>query len=77
LVVEVEAVAKMSEIGLSKQQKLQNGYPHTLECTVSGTKQYAYLLRLALLGCSFCYLFLFLDGDMAHPGGMALVLTAE
>jgi hypothetical protein len=35
------------------------------------------LLRLALLGCSFCYLFLFLDGDMAHPGGMALVLTAE
>jgi hypothetical protein len=41
LVVEVEAVAKMPEIGLPKQQKLQNGYPHTLECTVSGTKQYA------------------------------------
>jgi hypothetical protein len=29
------------------------------------------------LGCSFCYLFLFLDGDMAHPGSMALVLIAE
>jgi hypothetical protein len=41
LVVGVEAVAKMPEIGLSKQQKLQNGYPYTLECTVSGTKQYA------------------------------------
>jgi hypothetical protein len=41
LVVEVEAVAKMPEIGLPKQHKLQNGYPHTLECTVSGTKQYA------------------------------------
>jgi hypothetical protein len=35
------------------------------------------LLRLALLGRSFCYLLLFLDGNMAHPGGMALVLTAE
>ena len=35
------------------------------------------LLRLALLGCSFCYFFLFLDGDMAHPGGVALVLTTE
>jgi hypothetical protein len=35
------------------------------------------LLRLALLGCNFCYLLLFLDGNMAHPGGMALVLTAE
>jgi hypothetical protein len=35
------------------------------------------LFRLALLGYSFCYLFLFLDGDMAHPGSMALVLTAE
>jgi hypothetical protein len=41
LVVEVEVVAKMPEIGLPKQQKLQNGYPHNLECTVSGTKQYA------------------------------------
>ena len=30
LVVEVEAVAKMPEVGLSKQQKLQDGYPHTL-----------------------------------------------
>jgi hypothetical protein len=35
------------------------------------------LLRLALLGRSFCYLLLFLDGNMTHPGGMALVLTAE
>ena len=35
------------------------------------------LLWLALLGRSFCYLLLFLDGNMAHPGGMALVLTAE
>jgi hypothetical protein len=80
LVVEVEAVAKMPEVGLPKQQKLQDGYPYTLECTVSGTKQYASmhnLLRLALLDCNFCYLFLFLDGDMAHPGSMALVLTAE
>jgi hypothetical protein len=41
LVVEVEAVAKMPEVDLLKQQKLQNGYPHILECTVSGTKQYA------------------------------------
>ena len=41
LVVEVEAVAKMPEVGLPKQQKLQDGYPHTLECMVSGTKQYA------------------------------------
>jgi hypothetical protein len=37
----VEAVAKMSEVGLSKQQKLQDGYSHTLECTMSDTKQYA------------------------------------
>jgi hypothetical protein len=35
------------------------------------------LLRLALLGCSFCYLLLFLDGNMAHPGGVTLVLTTE
>jgi hypothetical protein len=41
LVVEVGAVAKMPEVGLPKQQKLQDGYPHTLECMVSGTKQYA------------------------------------
>jgi hypothetical protein len=32
---------------------------------------------LVLLGCSFCYLLLFLDGDMAHPYSMALVLTTE
>jgi hypothetical protein len=31
----------MPEIGLPKQEKLQNGYPHTLECMVSDTKQYA------------------------------------
>jgi hypothetical protein len=35
------------------------------------------LLRLTLLCCSFCYLLLLLDGDMTHPGGMALVFTAE
>jgi hypothetical protein len=35
------------------------------------------LLRLTLLRCSFCYLLLLLDGNMAHPGGMALVLTTE
>jgi hypothetical protein len=40
-VVEVEAVAKTPEVGLPKQQKLQDGYPHTLECTVSDMKQYA------------------------------------
>jgi hypothetical protein len=37
----VGAVAKMPEVGLPKQRKLQDGYPHTLECMVSGTKQYA------------------------------------
>ena len=41
LVVEVEAVAKMPEVSLPKQQKLQDGYPHTLVCRVSDTKQYA------------------------------------
>jgi hypothetical protein len=35
------------------------------------------LLRLTLLCCSFCYLLLLLDGNMAHPGGMALVFTIE
>jgi hypothetical protein len=34
-------------------------------------------LRLFLLSCSFCYLLLFLDGDITHPCSMALVLTAE
>jgi hypothetical protein len=29
------------------------------------------------LCCSFCYLLLLLDGDVAHPGGMALVFTTE
>jgi hypothetical protein len=41
LVVEVEDVAKMPVIGLPKQQKLQDGYPHTLVCMVSDTKKYA------------------------------------
>jgi hypothetical protein len=35
------------------------------------------LLRLALLRCCFCYLLRFLDGDMAHPGSVALVLTTK
>jgi hypothetical protein len=35
------------------------------------------LLRLTLLCCSFCYLLLLLDGNMAHLGGMALVFTIE
>jgi hypothetical protein len=41
LVVEVEAVAKMPVVGLPKQQKLQDGYPHTLVCMVSDMKQCA------------------------------------
>jgi hypothetical protein len=41
LVVEVEAVAKMPEVGLPKQQKLEGGCLHTLECKANGTKQYA------------------------------------
>ena len=40
-VVEVEVVGRKLEVDLPKQQKLQDGYPHTLECMVSGTKQYA------------------------------------
>ena len=35
------------------------------------------LLRLTLLCCSFGYLLLLLDGNLAHPGGMALVFTIE
>jgi hypothetical protein len=35
------------------------------------------LLWLNLLCCSFGYLLLLLDGNMAHPGGMALVFTTE
>jgi hypothetical protein len=35
------------------------------------------LLRLVLLSCGFCYFLLFLNGDMAHPCSMALVLTTE
>jgi hypothetical protein len=35
------------------------------------------LLRLVLLGYSFCYLLLLLNSDMAHPYSMALVLIAE
>jgi hypothetical protein len=37
----VEAIAKMPEVDLPKQQKLQDDYPHTLGCTVNDTKQYA------------------------------------
>ena len=35
------------------------------------------LLRLSLLCCGFGYFLLLLDGNMAHPGGMALVFTTE
>jgi hypothetical protein len=35
------------------------------------------LLRLSLLCRGFGYFLLLLDGNMAHPGGMALVLTTE
>ena len=35
------------------------------------------LLRLSLLCRSFGYFLLLLDGNMAHPGGMALVFTIE
>ena len=35
------------------------------------------LLRLTLLHCCFCYLLLLLDGNMAHPSGMAFVFTTE
>ena len=35
------------------------------------------LLRLSLLCCSFGYFLLLLDGNMAHPGGMAFVLTTK
>jgi hypothetical protein len=35
------------------------------------------LLRLTLLRCCFCYLLLLLDGNVAHPGSMALVFTTE
>jgi hypothetical protein len=41
VVAEVEAVAKMPVAGLPKQQKLQDGCPHTLVCRVSDTKQCA------------------------------------
>jgi hypothetical protein len=30
-----------------------------------------------LLRSCFCYLLLLLDGNMTHPGGMALVFTTE
>jgi hypothetical protein len=39
----VEVVARMPEVGLPKQPKLQDGYLHTLERTVNDTKQYALL----------------------------------
>jgi hypothetical protein len=43
----VEAVTKMPEVGLPKQQKLQGGCLHTLECKANGMKQCA---KLALAG---------------------------
>jgi hypothetical protein len=50
LVVEVEAVAKMPEVGLPKQHKLQDDYPHTLVCAVNDTKQYAWLASAGSVG---------------------------
>jgi hypothetical protein len=50
LVVAVEVVAKMPEVGLSKQQKLQGGCLHTLECKANGTKQYAWLASAGSVG---------------------------
>jgi hypothetical protein len=50
LVVEVEAVAKMAVVGLLKQQKLQDGYPHTLVCMVNDMKQYAWLASADSVG---------------------------
>jgi hypothetical protein len=35
------------------------------------------LLRLILPSFGFCYLLLFLNGDVAHSCSMALVLTTE
>jgi hypothetical protein len=35
------------------------------------------LLRLILSSFGFCYLFLLLNGDVAHSCSMALVLTTE
>jgi hypothetical protein len=35
------------------------------------------LLRLSLSCCGFGYFLLLLDGNMAHSGGMAFVLTAK
>ena len=40
-VVEVEVVARKLEVDLPKQQKLQDGYTHTLICTMNDMKQYA------------------------------------
>jgi hypothetical protein len=35
------------------------------------------MLRLSLLCCGFGYFLLLLDGNMAHPGSMAFVLTTK
>jgi hypothetical protein len=48
--VEVEVVAKMPEIDLPRQQKLQGGYPHTLGYRASGTKKYAGLASAESVG---------------------------
>jgi hypothetical protein len=60
-VVEAEAVAKMPEIDLPKQQKLQGGYPHTLGYKASGTKQYAWLASAGSIGLQLL-LFPFVSG---------------
>jgi hypothetical protein len=59
--VEVEAAAKMPEIDLPKQQKLQGGYPHTLGYKASGTKQCAWLASTGSVELQLL-LFLFVSG---------------
>jgi hypothetical protein len=57
----MEDVAKMPEIDLPKQQKLQGGYPHILGYRASGTKQYAGLALAKSVGLQLL-LFLFVFG---------------
>jgi hypothetical protein len=49
-VVEVEGVARMTEVGLPKRQNLQGGCLHTLECKANGTKQCASLASAGFVG---------------------------
>jgi hypothetical protein len=42
VVAEVEAVTRMPVTDWPKQQMLQDGYPHTLVCSASDMKQYAW-----------------------------------